>query len=120
MLTDSETVVSCDVADIQAAVGALSTASQVVDPDTADASGQHVVVVLVVLEETSEDPVLEALKCVVTGVSVQASPSPNYRRQRAVHHLRLLRERAQRRLRRSSGRSRTTMRVAPVSWSRRL
>ena len=120
VLTDSETVDSSDIADIQAAVGALSTASQVVDPDAADASGHHVFVVHVVPEETSEDPVLEALKCVVTGVSVQASPSPNYRRQRAVHHLRLLRERAQRRLRRSSGRSRTTMRVAPVSWSRRL
>ena len=77
VLTDSETVDSSDIADIQAAVGALSTASQVVDPDTADASGQHVVVVLVVLEETSKDPVLEALKCVITGVSVQASPSPN-------------------------------------------
>ena len=70
VLTDRQEVDAADVADMQAAVSAHSGA-EVVDPDAAAASGQHVFVVHFVDEEVPEDPVLDALSCIGSGVGLQ-------------------------------------------------
>ena len=71
VLTDRQEVDASDVADMQAAVSKHSGA-EVVDPDAAGNAGQHVFVVHFVAEEGPEDPVLDELNCISSGVGLQA------------------------------------------------
>ena len=70
VLTDRQEVDAANVADMQAAVSKHSGA-EVVDPDAAGNAGQHAFVVHFVAEEAPEDPVLDALSCIGSGVGLQ-------------------------------------------------
>ena len=70
VLTDRQEVDAADVADMRAAISKRSGA-EVVAPDAAGDAGQHVFFVHFVAEEVPEDPVLDALSCIGSGVELQ-------------------------------------------------
>jgi len=70
VLTDRQEVDAADVANMQTAVSKHSGA-EVVDPGAVAASGQHAFVVHFVADEGPDDPVLDALNCISSGVGLQ-------------------------------------------------